>query len=269
MDAENSSNLHKCKICNYVCRTSNNLWYHVRSVHERIKCPICDKNFASKQSVTQHITTWHIRSHSGNSTLNTKYEADKKSYKCPNCENVFMAEFELFEHLQKFCQTKKKFNCYLCEESCESKKRLADHFVINHQGHKPYQCSMCKMTFPKTFLLEQHIQEFHEKRRPFDCEVCQKKFFRKKHLFVHNTSTYHKKRVAWSEKEENIENLAPRNLSKNSPKNSCVTKVFIKESNQEKFEESGNVFNEKNDDEQNSTKQNISKGDILMVLSYV
>ena len=70
------------------------------------------------------------------------------------------------------------------------------------------------MTFSKTFLLEQHIQEFHEKRRPFDCEVCQKKFFRKKHLLVHNTSTYHKKRVAWSQKE-NKENLAPKNLSNN------------------------------------------------------
>ena len=156
-------------------------------------------------------------------------------------------------------------------------KKIADssELILSltlHQGHKPYQCSMCKMTFSKTFLLEQHIQEFHEKRRPFDCEVCQKKFFRKKHLFVHKTSTYHKKRVAWSEKE-NKENLAPKNLSKNSLKNSSskpsVTEVFIKESNQEKFEESGNVFNEKNDDEQNSTKQNISKGDILMVLSYV
>ena len=127
---------------------------------------------------------------------------------------------------------------------------------------------MCKMTFPKTFLLEQHIQEFHEKRRPFDCEVCQKKFFRKKHLLVHNTSTYHKKRVAWSEKE-NKENLAPKNFSKNSSSNSSVSEVFTKESNQEKFEESGNVFNEKNNDKQNSTKQYISKGDILMVLSYV
>ena len=115
------------------------------------------------------------------------------------------------------------------------------------------------MTFPKTFLLEQHIQEFHEKRRPFECEVCQKKFFRIKHLQVHNTSTYHKKRVAWSEKG-NKENLAPKYWTKNSPKKSSskpsVTEVFTKESNQEK---SGNVLNEKNDDEQNSTKENISK----------
>ena len=260
---ENSSNLHKCKVCDYVCRTSYNLWYHVRSVHERFKCPICDRNFASKQYVVQHI----IKSHSEDSTqiFYTKYETDKKSYKCPNCENVFATEFELVEHLQKFCQNLiKKFKCYLCDQTCVSKKRLKDHFDINHQGHKPYQCSMCKMTFPKTCLLEQHIQEFHEKRRPFDCEVCQKKFFRKKHLLVHNTSTYHKKRVAWSEKE-NKENLAPKNLTKNSPKKSSskpsLTEVFIKECNQEKFEESGNVFSEKNDDEQNSKKQNISKGD--------
>ena len=119
------------------------------------------------------------------------------------------------------------------------------------------------MTFSKTFLLEQHIQEFHEKRRPFDCEVCQKKFFRKKHLLVHNTSTYHKKRVAWSQKE-NRENLAPKQLSNNPS-----SKPSIKESNQEKFEESGNVFNENNGDEQNSTKRNISKGDILRVPSYL
>ena len=60
INEENSSKLHKCKICHYVCRTSNNLWYHVRSVHERMKCPICDRYFATKQSVAQHI----IKSHS-------------------------------------------------------------------------------------------------------------------------------------------------------------------------------------------------------------
>ncbi|XP_063546867.1 uncharacterized protein LOC134754463 [Cydia strobilella] len=86
-------------------------------------CPYCDKNFASKQTLSKHVRRMHAASSKQDSFIAClfcgHYEAEandiirhmaethpQQYFACLNCHTRFTSSFELAEHKNKSCETK-------------------------------------------------------------------------------------------------------------------------------------------------------------------
>ena len=63
-------------------------------------CNYCDKNFASKSTLKNHISSAH---------------EGKKRFSCSFCEKDFFSKDSLNKHIVKAHEGKKPYNCELCE----------------------------------------------------------------------------------------------------------------------------------------------------------
>lgn len=133
-----------------------------------------------------------------------------KTYKCPECPEVFSCRSELFKH-QSHHRGSPLFSCPLCGKNFTSKSNLAKHQKI-HTGEKPYSCLECGKHFREKHYLASHQavhrgsqlilcsqcgkgytsksnlakhQRIHTGQKPFSCSVCGKSFNQRSLLLAH------------------------------------------------------------------------------------
>lgn len=118
-------------------------------------CPTCQRNFGTKQTLNNHLST----------------HSDEKRFKCEHCGKKYKRKNEVTRHInQDSCPALKKvalhgegsensgaIKCDLCCIKCENKEALVTHLALNHQDNgNSFECETCSKTFPRKAQLTAH-----------------------------------------------------------------------------------------------------------------
>ncbi|XP_075145031.1 uncharacterized protein LOC142220052 [Haematobia irritans] len=127
-------------------------------------CEHCGAGFAQKKTLSYHM----------------KQNCMMKSFKCDQCEKVFISE----ENLKAHKTTHNNHICLECHEACSSIEDLSEHMINVHKRNARNQCSVCKKVFTMKASLMDHLR-IHSGEKPFQCTVCGKSFRQNSNLRQH------------------------------------------------------------------------------------
>lgn len=136
-------------------------------------CPLCDKNFSTKTSLTRHKST----------------HEDQQNYNCKHCEKKFQNKNTLKRHLLKSHseinpQPEYHF-CGICDKVFLMKENLELH-LASHVKSEKYRCVYCFKTFSYQMLLDQHEKSHHsEVGSVYKCFLCEMEFGNRYKLQMH------------------------------------------------------------------------------------
>ncbi|XP_065213305.1 zinc finger protein 84-like [Planococcus citri] len=192
------NNPYSCVICGEDCVNEEKLIEHARVQHKSHKCPFCNKIFAHKYVLENHLYV----------------HTDKRKHPCSQCALSFKREVDLLNHVKRTharsevilyrcdkCDYTSKnrfgikvhilahdgisiYNCDECGKGFSSKAGLRTH-KNNHMGIKPFQCDICGNSFTRGPYLKQHRQMVHENPHSFKCDICYRGFSLKSTLKNH------------------------------------------------------------------------------------
>lgn len=137
-----------------------------RADRRKHQCTVCEKTFAKKHNLDNHV-----RTHTGD-----------KPYSCSTCKKSFSQKSVLYRH-QKTHTGDKPFSCSTCKKLFTRKSTLNIH-QRTHTGDKPYSCRICKKSFAQRSTLNSH-QRMHTGEKPYSCKTCKKTFATKWALDKH------------------------------------------------------------------------------------
>ncbi|OMJ87688.1 hypothetical protein SteCoe_10532 [Stentor coeruleus] len=130
-------------------------------VKDQIKCDICEKEYANKSVLKQHMKT-HLPS---------------KPWKCDLCPREFSQKSKLIEHVNRH-QGTPPFTCSNCGKGFYQKDRLKTH-ELSHSNSRPHECNICLLTFRRKYELNKHLKmhdtNIKEQLKKYVCETCGKK----------------------------------------------------------------------------------------------
>lgn len=123
-----------------------------------------------------------------------KTPAHTDSFTCFICDENFMDQTTLDQHVLDFNHKSNKYICYYCERGFTRKTYLKKHLFI-HTGIRPFTCNICQMTFNRKNTLETHML-IHEGVKNHNCPTCGKSFRLKcaldRHTLIHSNYKAHK-----------------------------------------------------------------------------
>ena len=189
---------------------------------KRHQCLQCDKSYAHKLNLDEHILTHtgerphscnvclktftkrsclynHTKTHSGevftcdlcgkeygnkySLVLHKRRHTGERPYVCEQCGKAFIRKTGLDQHIRSHIGIK-AFKCQTCERSFMSKLNLDVH-MRTHSGEKPYSCQICGRAFAHTQSLNSHMT-VHSNDKKHSCDICHKAFSRKSGLSQHS-----------------------------------------------------------------------------------
>ena len=121
------------------------------------QCPICQKKFATKISVTTHINV----------------HANVKPFNCEKCDKSFFSSTGLNKHLDQKHSDKDK----------EAEKR-------KHSASPCFRCSFCSDTYNSDDSRTEHVNRVHRDKLRFECHICNKRFSMKANILVHQKNIH-------------------------------------------------------------------------------
>lgn len=138
------------------------------------KCNLCQKAFAQRQSLKNHLER-HKRA--------SEYP---KRYLCEICSKIFTLSASLRLHMRTHSGVKPHV-CNVCNKAFTKRTYLRLHLRI-HSGEKPYSCKYCNKTFTRANNLARHLT-VHTREAKYQCKVCSKYFSRSNtlndHMYIH------------------------------------------------------------------------------------
>lgn len=208
---------YECHIC---CRNYDKLRAlkrHMKSKHTakpknpsnagnrtKVTCPICEKEFASKDSLKSHKYRTHNRESWKECLIcNRKYdnlkrhmesvhseEGKKRKEICHICGASYAQMTGLTKHMETKHAKDGEFFCHICNngKNYRSKWYLKRHFAVVHayveqrgiEYSNAFECHLCNERLPSSNTLRHHIRMKHngveEAETQFQCEICDKKF---------------------------------------------------------------------------------------------
>jgi len=190
---------HLCHICDYATNKKYNLTSHlyVHAIGDRFKCDECDKDFASKNHLQQHIKTHSSYAHKCNQCgkmYNTvknmkehiKVMHSEKRLECDECEKLFSTISKLNYH-KKGVHVLKSFKCDQCKYRCKTNWDLKKHINQVHNGVL-CKCDLCDFQGTSTNL-KVHKEAVHENKKNWFCKACPYSTYHKrsflKHMRIH------------------------------------------------------------------------------------
>lgn len=201
----------ECVICRVSFQSKTLLDKHNKLIHSKteILCPICEKEFKTKQEVKEHL------------------QFCDKQFKCSSCRKQFFSFISLEKHRQN-CGNEKKneepsFQCLYCPQSFLNAMLVKNHMLENHVKSKnnsqnfnnitecfgskidetlTFQCEHCSLSFKTSKSAKEHMLESHgnlksetENKHSFkkstipgaiyNCELCSAVFQREASLVNH------------------------------------------------------------------------------------
>lgn len=130
-------------------------------------CNICNRAFADKHALTQHVLA-HAQ------TSSVKVHSNKTMFACNNCDYKGTSKGNLRGHMEG--HGKKKHACSVCSYKTSRKQHLLRHFRYKHSGEKPFVCNICnKYRTSNKCGLRLHLRT-HTGERPHHCDICEAKF---------------------------------------------------------------------------------------------
>jgi uncharacterized Zn-finger protein len=134
------------------------------------KCPTCDKDFTTKQSLQKHISEVHLK---------------EKTYKCPTCDKSFGQYVNLQTHIKSQHLQIKDFKCLECDYCSSESGHLQTHIKTVHHKIKKHKCPDCDQSFGENGNLQKHIKSVHLNIKDFKCPDCDHCCSRNEHLQTH------------------------------------------------------------------------------------
>nr|CAI5870414.1 unnamed protein product [Callosobruchus analis] len=210
-----SSKIHECAKCTYKTTISSKLTEHMTKHPDLasncvlIRCSYCNKTFAHKKSLNDHIIKIHpdfIASVSGKIHECTKcaYKTTRSSHfrdhmakhpelaaicrctyynhRCQHCDETFLHKKSLNEHITKkhpdfiaslSCKVHECTKCtYKTTISRSFKEHMSKHPEVAGTNHIFNRCTYCNKIFTRKSLLNEHIIKKHpECIAPVSCKI--------------------------------------------------------------------------------------------------
>lgn len=165
---------------------------HVQDVHERWRCPLCQKLCACAESLERHM-----HAHSGK----------QRRYRCDVCDGTYVTANQLKIHHRRKHTDERPFACE--EPDCD--KRYAERSELNvhrraaHSSER-HACEWCTSEFATAKYLGQHVAKEHTgDYRFYVCKVCEggeRKFVNTRllnaHMAVHHPDAEVEEAVWWA-----------------------------------------------------------------------
>nr|CAI5835586.1 unnamed protein product [Callosobruchus analis] len=180
-----SSKIHKCTHCTFKTTIATCMREHLVIADNSTtkRCIHCNRTFASKQTLDDHIVKRHpdfITSVSG------------KVHECTKCTYKTANTTHLKEHILD--GNRVTSTCIYCNKTFVRKATLDNHIVKTHPdfiasvSRKVHECTKCTYKTVRTSHLKQHIKASH--RVTSTCIYCNKTFVRKETLDDHIVRTH-------------------------------------------------------------------------------
>lgn len=123
-------------------------YQHLVKIHGQAeleyKCNLCDKVYARRFMLSQHMKRDHL---------------EERSVQCEICFSKFFARKELKMHMVKH-NGAKTFECTVCKKAYSRKKTLTEHMRI-HNNDRRFSCTVCGQAFVQNCSLKGHMKTHH------------------------------------------------------------------------------------------------------------
>lgn len=170
--------LYTCPLCDKSFSTKTSLTRHQLSHEDQPKhnCEHCKKKFRTKNTLKRHLRKSHPELH-----------PQPEYHVCGICDKVFLMKENLELHLASHVKPE-KYRCVYCFKTF-SYKMLLDQHEKSHQseGDIVYKCFLCETEFANRYRLQMHMKT-HTKTKEYICHQCGKGFLRfnsiKRHVLI-------------------------------------------------------------------------------------
>uniref|UniRef100_A0A1B6DZT1 C2H2-type domain-containing protein n=2 Tax=Clastoptera arizonana TaxID=38151 RepID=A0A1B6DZT1_9HEMI len=134
-------------------------------------CKICNRTFAEKRVVRQHIETVHNK---------------MKNFLCSCCGHTASSRSALRMHIRQHTG-EKPFSCEHCPYNTADHNSLRRH-IMRHTGKYPYRCPHCTYACIQSTTYKTHLKNKHPGMNEgimFDCPDCSFRTVKKDNLLSH------------------------------------------------------------------------------------
>ncbi|XP_065365344.1 zinc finger protein 808-like [Calliphora vicina] len=156
----------ECGVCMKLFQCQQSVAKHVQRCHPEIeffKCPYCDDNFYSLDSLSLHI---NVKKHL------------QKRFVCEHCLKSFDRMTDLRRHVLIHTD-ERPFSCNVCHKSFKQINNLKRHKETMHANDKfkstKFSCTFCPKSFLHADILKRHMSR-HDKKNDYPCSMCNKIF---------------------------------------------------------------------------------------------
>ena len=157
---EEAEELVKCDECDFKTSDDRKLKRHVKVSHQIRKsikeegsniCPPCDKAFASKNKLDDHIREIHL----------------KLKLSCNHCQFESLKRSEMVRHVKKEHEkdvpnSNTSKTCGTCGQEFKNNRNLQRHIRVLHKKVLPFVCDKCEYKAGEERQLLRHIKRIHE-----------------------------------------------------------------------------------------------------------
>nr|CAI5870417.1 unnamed protein product [Callosobruchus analis] len=193
------SKIHECTKCTYKTTISSKLKDHMAKHPELAdnyvfyRCTYCNKTFAHKISLNDHIIKMHP---------DFIASVSSKIHECAKCTYKTTISSKLTEHMTKHPDLASNcvlIRCSYCNKTFAHKKSLNDHIIKKHPdfiasvGCKVHECTKCSYKTTRSSHLKDHMAKHPELADNcvfYRCTYCNKTFVRKTLLNEHITKKH-------------------------------------------------------------------------------
>ena len=157
----------KCKYCDFVCSTANELSDHHTQKHRILYCNVCNKAFNNATSYSRHLKSHTERGHqcgickkafayaSQLTTHQSVHSTEKHKCTVGTCTKSFKNVGDLTRHVKQHTATKNQ--CPDCNYSNADLRNFESH-RLRHSQIINYTCTLCNKEFVYNTQYQRHIK---------------------------------------------------------------------------------------------------------------